>query len=245
MFVLVTMFFQTLLQARKKTEQLSLILIRMIPSPFPCPESNRSGRCWKHQQHPYVWWGNDHRCLLWQFLSEMSKAPSLESPIFLYGPRPWSSTSFMANSINTIKGLIWFDDEFERMISQPWTGSDPIQWWKDDLSLFDRMFELYRFQYNIKSNISAIRDNEGNLIIKWTRGSMAGLPWDPFSIIPMTGRPLKGVRFNYNYADSPRGIDSLIPCRSSTFRIHSIEKYDCLNSAPANGSWRRQHGILH
>ena len=74
------------------------------------------------------------------------------------------------------------------------------------LSLFDRMFELYRFQYNIKSNISAIRDNEGNLIYEVNQGfdvqaiTMGSL----FDYTDDRTDPLKGVRFNYNYADSPR-----------------------------------------
>ena len=51
------------------------------------------------------------------------------------------------------------------------------------------MFEFYRFNVNIKSNISAIRDNEGNLIYEVNQGFDAqAITMGPSSIIPMTGR---------------------------------------------------------
>ena len=73
-------------------------------------------------------------------------------------------------------------------------------------SLFDRMFELYRFQYNIKSNISAVRDNKGNLIYNLNQEfDVEAITYG--SLIDYTDDrtdPLKGIRFNYNYGDSPQ-----------------------------------------
>ena len=73
-------------------------------------------------------------------------------------------------------------------------------------SLFERMFELYRFQYNIKSNISAIRDNKGNLIYNLNQEfDVQAITYG--SLIDYTDDrtdPLKGIRFNYNYSDSPQ-----------------------------------------
>ena len=109
------------------------------------------------------------------------------------------------------------------------------------LSLFDRMFELYRFQYNIKSNISAIRDNEGNLIYEVNQGfdvqaiTMGSL----FDYTDDRTDPLKGVRFNYNYAIPPKGfgLRRFLCAGVQPFRIHSHrKKYDCLELVPRRGN---------
>ena len=68
------------------------------------------------------------------------------------------------------------------------------------------MFELYRFQYNIKSNISAVRDNKGNIIYNLNQEfDVQAITYG--SLIDYTDDrtdPLKGIRFNYNYGDSPQ-----------------------------------------
>ena len=77
------------------------------------------------------------------------------------------------------------------------------------LTLFDRMFEIFTIQYDIKNTLSAIRDNEGKLLyetdqkVDFTSKSYGSqIDWTDDRI-----DPLKGARLIYTYADSPSASD--------------------------------------
>lgn len=73
------------------------------------------------------------------------------------------------------------------------------------LTLFDRMFEIFSIQYDINANISAIRDNEENLLYE-KKQSFKGKLRSTGSQIDWTDDridPRHGLRLVYTYSDSP------------------------------------------
>ena len=73
------------------------------------------------------------------------------------------------------------------------------------LTLFDRMFEIFSIQYDIDSTISAIRDNQENLLYEKnqnfegeTRTIGSQIDWTDDRIDPR-----KGFRLTYTFNDSP------------------------------------------
>ena len=244
-FVLLTIFFQTLLQAieRRREQFVTDFGYVAIPIPFSVPGVG-TGLGVAGNINNIPMFGEETTTDVYALtipfgdvkgsivgVTDIPLWPKTLIFDILYGEfNKYNQRSYLDRTMNSKK-----DDFLNLELDQTqFSGGRMI------LSLFDRMFELYRFQYNIKSNISAIRDNEGNLIYEVNQGfdAQAITMGSLFDYTDDRTDPLKGVRFNYNYADSPRRDSDSADFYVQEFNLSGYipsKKYDCLELVPCRG----------